>query len=127
MRRNTSCSVVGSALLGSAFLVAGCTPTGGDEARGPTAAQVEVAKTDIAYLEVSVEMYQLQKKRCPEDMVALKAAGIIREVIKDPWGRAYVITCPGEHGHVDIHSMGADKRDEGDDINSWEMTAEDRR
>ncbi len=46
------------------------------------------------------------------------------QVPKDPWGFEYQYRYPGEHGGVDIWSLGADNRDGGDgenaDIKSWE-------
>jgi general secretion pathway protein G len=92
-----------------------------DDSKGKAAAK------DIANLATSVEMYRLQKNKCPKSAQDLKAAGIIQKVTKDPWGQDYVIKCPGEHGPVDITSPGKDGEvGSDDDINSWdENLAED--
>lgn len=31
-----------------------------------------------------------------------------QSAILDPWGRAYLLRIPGEHGDVDVYSLGAD-------------------
>ena len=86
-----------------------------DDSQGKTAAK------DIATLSQSVDMYRLQKNKCPKTTQDLKAAGIIQKVTKDPWGGDYVIKCPGEHGAVDISSAGKDgEMGTDDDINSWD-------
>lgn len=82
-------------------------------------AKIKTAKKDIANLETSIEMYQIQKNKCPKSVADLKAAGIIKKITKDPWGNDYIIKCPGEHDAVDIYSEGKDKDDDSDNINSW--------
>ncbi|EDM81068.1 general secretion pathway protein G [Plesiocystis pacifica SIR-1] len=84
-------------------------------------AKVKTAQKDISNLETSVEMYQIQKNKCPKSVQDLKAAGIIKKVTKDPWGGEYTIKCPGEHGSVDIFSAGEDQQEGNeDDVVSWE-------
>ena len=84
-------------------------------------AKVKTAAKDIATLSQAVEMYQLQKNKCPKSTQDLKAAGVIAKVTKDPWGSDYEIKCPGEHGSVDISSPGKDAQPGNeDDINSWD-------
>ena len=84
-------------------------------------AKLKTAAKDIGTLVQSVEMYQLQKGKCPKSTQDLKAAGIISKVTKDPWGADYEIKCPGEHGSVDISSAGKDgQMGNEDDINSWD-------
>jgi general secretion pathway protein G len=84
-------------------------------------AKDNTAAKDIATLNQSVEMYRLQKNKCPKSAQDLKAAGIIQRVTKDPWGNDYVIKCPGEHGPTDISSAGKDGEiGTDDDINSWD-------
>jgi general secretion pathway protein G len=81
----------------------------------------KAAAKDIATLAQSVEMYRLQKNKCPKTTQDLKAAGVVARVTKDPWGQDYVIKCPGEHGPVDISSPGPDgQAGNEDDINSWD-------
>jgi general secretion pathway protein G len=46
------------------------------------------------------------------------------KVPSDPWGNRYNYRSPGEHGHYDLYSYGADGRDGGTgndaDITSWD-------
>lgn len=43
--------------------------------------------------------------------------------ITDPWGRAYLMRTPGEHGEVDVYSLGSDGAaggtGEARDVGSW--------
>jgi general secretion pathway protein G len=83
--------------------------------------KTKAAAKDIANLAQGVEMYRLQKNKCPKTAQDLKAAGILQKITKDPWGADYVIKCPGEHGPVDISSPGKDGEiGSDDDINSWD-------
>lgn len=84
-------------------------------------AKEDTARKDIINLETSIEMFQIQKNKCPKAVADLKAAGIIKKVTKDPWGNEYAIKCPGEHGDVDISSAGKDGEfGNEDDVNSWD-------
>ncbi len=42
----------------------------------------------------------------------------------DPWGKPYIYNNPGEHGEIDLYSLGADGREGGEgenrDIGSWQ-------
>lgn len=84
-------------------------------------AKTKTAAKDIGTLAQSVEMYRLQKNKCPKTAQDLKAAGIIMKITKDPWGGDYEIKCPGEHGPSDISSAGKDgEMGTDDDIHSWD-------
>ncbi|VXD01391.1 type II secretion system major pseudopilin GspG [Sphingomonas sp. 8AM] len=41
----------------------------------------------------------------------------------DPWGRKYLMRSPGEHGDVDVYSLGADGQlggtGEAKDVGNW--------
>ncbi|MBO9579638.1 MAG: type II secretion system major pseudopilin GspG [Sphingobium sp.] len=43
--------------------------------------------------------------------------------ITDPWGRTYLLRIPGEHGEVDVYSLGSDGQPggtgEAKDVGSW--------
>lgn len=84
-------------------------------------AKLKTAAKDIATLSNAVDMYRLQKNKCPKTTQDLKTAGIIPRVTKDPWGGDYEFKCPGEHGNVDISSAGKDgEMGNDDDIRSWD-------
>lgn len=87
----------------------------------------EKAKIDIATLDQGLEMYKLQNFAYPDasqGLEALVARGVIKKLPKDPWGRPYRYSAPGQHGLVDIYSLGADGAEggEGDnaDIGNWQ-------
>ena len=90
-------------------------------------AMVQKAKADIALLDQGLEMYKLNNLTYPsagEGLQALVVRGIIKKLPNDPWGRPYRYANPGQHGPVDVYSLGADGGEggEGDnaDIGSWQ-------
>ena len=89
-------------------------------------AKLKTASNDVINVQKACEQFMLQKNdKCPKSMQDLKAAGVVSRVQKDPWGQEFVITCPGEHGPVDVMSYGPDKKAGGDDdIVSWETPKE---
>ncbi len=87
----------------------------------------EKAKIDISVLDQGLEMYKLQNLTYPdpsEGLQALAAKGVIKKLPKDPWGRPYRYMMPGQHGPVDIYSLGADGAEGGEgenaDIGNWQ-------
>jgi len=46
-----------------------------------------------------------------------------QSAIVDPWGRPYLLRIPGEHGEVDVYTLGSDGRPGGTgearDVGSW--------
>lgn len=100
------------------------------------------AKSDTSQLRIdqlssSLELFYLDVGRYPseqEGLVALVEAPANledwhgpylkkREVLEDAWGAPFLYANPGQHGEVDIYSLGADKAEGGDDddkdITSW--------
>ncbi|WP_318516194.1 type II secretion system major pseudopilin GspG [Photobacterium leiognathi] len=97
--------------------------------------------TDISALEQSLEMYKLDNSVYPTTDQGLEAlvskpssspeprnyrdGGYIKRLPKDPWGYEYQYVMPGEHGPIDIFSLGADGQEGGDgvniDIGNWNM------
>ncbi|KJG13292.1 MULTISPECIES: type II secretion system major pseudopilin GspG [Photobacterium] len=104
-------------------------------------ADQQKAVTDISSLEQSLEMYKLDNSVFPTTDQGLEALvtkpssspeprnyrddGYIKRLPKDPWGYEYQYVMPGEHGAVDIFSLGADGQEGGDgintDIGNWNM------
>lgn len=104
-------------------------------------AMVQKAKADLASLEQALEMYRLDNFNYPTSEQGLDALvtqptlapqpdnyrenGYIRRLPTDPWGNDYQYRQPGEHGRVDIYSLGADGREGGEDLNAdignWEL------
>lgn len=90
-------------------------------------ALVTKAKADVALLDQGLEMYKLNNLTYPsatDGLQALVAKGVIKKLPQDPWGRPYRYVMPGQHGPVDVYSLGADGAEggEGDnaDIGNWQ-------
>lgn len=106
-------------------------------ARYLSGAKVDAAKLQIQQLSTTLDMYRLDTGSYPSQQEGLRAlvqrpSGAQRwngpyvrkpDMIKDPWGQEYVYRFPGEHGEVDIFSLGADKTSggtgENQDLGSW--------
>lgn len=100
------------------------------------------AKSDATQLRVdhllaALDLYRLDMGRFPSNAEGLNAlmtapAGAERwsgpylhraETLEDAWGNLFLYENPGQHGPVDIYSLGADEaeggEDENRDITSW--------
>ncbi len=102
-------------------------------------ARVQKVHADFKSIETALKIYRLDNYVYPtteQGLEALveassldpqprnfKAGGYLQEVPMDPWGRPYLYLSPGEHGEVDIYSLGADGlsggEDQGADIGNW--------
>ena len=103
-------------------------------------AMVTKAQADIATLEQAVELYRLNNLSYPTTADGLEAlvrppasltqaqryqpGGYIKKLPSDPWGRPYRYASPGQHGAVDIYSLGADGGEGGEgenaDVGNWQ-------
>jgi len=97
-------------------------------------ARIQKAKTDISALESALDLYKLDNFTYPTTDQGLEAlvtapssdpapanwqkGGYIKKLRKDPWQRDYLYLSPGEHGEVDIFSLGADGVEGGEDANA---------
>ena len=92
--------------------------------------------SDLVALEGALDMYKLDNSRYPTTEQGLQAlvsapsaepharnypeGGYIRRLPQDPWGSDYQLLIPGQHGQVDIFSLGPDGVPESnDDIGNW--------
>ena len=104
----------------------------------PDKARVAKAKHDITALESALDVYRLDNFTYPttdqglESLVSQpseaanwKSGGYIKKLKKDPWGNDYLYMSPGQHGELDIYSLGADGAPGGEgvfaDIGSWDI------
>lgn len=107
----------------------------------PDKARTAKAKHDIQALESALDIYRLDNFTYPTTDQGLEAlttkpsgspepknwknGGYIKKLRKDPWGNDYLYMHPGQHGEVDIYSLGADGAPGGDgvfaDIGSWDI------
>jgi general secretion pathway protein G len=83
-----------------------------------TKGKVGIAKTQVCKLVQAVNQYNIEKNKFPsqsEGLEALKSAGIMKKVPKDPWSRPYVYKFPGQDdpSRPDIYSYGADGKEGG--------------
>ena len=96
---------------------------------------------DLSTLEQALDMYRLDNLRYPTSEQGLnsltsapkveplprswRADGYIRRLPDDPWGNPYHYRAPGEHGRIDIYSLGADGAQGGEgtdsDIGNWNL------
>ncbi|GAA4502582.1 type II secretion system major pseudopilin GspG [Pseudaeromonas paramecii] len=99
------------------------------------------AVSDIVALENALDMYKLDNSRYPTTEQGLDALvtkpesdpaprnyrddGYIKRLPMDPWGNAYQMLSPGEHGKIDVFSMGLDgESGTEDDIGNWNLDGE---
>lgn len=107
----------------------------------PDAARVTKAKSDLRAIESALSLYKLDNYRYPtsdQGLQALvekpvgtpeapnwKAGGYLDRMPIDPWGKPYQYLQPGQHGVIDVFSLGADGRPGGDgydsDIGNWQL------
>lgn len=97
--------------------------------------------SDVVALENALDMYKLDNGSYPTTEQGLEALvtqpsgspeprnyredGYIKRLPQDPWGNDYLLNNPGEHGKIDILSVGPDG-EEGtdDDIGNWNLDAQ---
>lgn len=98
--------------------------------------EAKVATAQIRALEDALDQYRLDVGRYPtteQGLVALNTqpSGVTRwqgpylkkSVPNDPWGNPYQYRSPGEHGEVDLFSLGRDGQPGGTgdnaDLSNW--------
>jgi general secretion pathway protein G len=106
----------------------------------PDQAKIVRAKSDVRAIESALNMYKLDNHRYPASDQGLSAlvekpggsdaaknwkqGGYLDKVPKDPWGNEYRYLNPGQHGAIDIYSLGADGQDGGEgidaDVGNWD-------
>lgn len=102
-------------------------------------ARVQKVHADFKAIETALKIYRLDNYVYPTTEQGLQAlvepstldpeprnfkqGGYLPELPVDPWGRPYLYLSPGEHGEVDIYSLGADGLSGGEgqntDIGNW--------
>ncbi len=107
----------------------------------PDEAREVKAKQDLRALESALNLYRLDNYNYPTSEQGLRAlkekpatppeprnwkeGGYLDRLPKDPWGYDYQYISPGQHGAVDIYSLGADNQPEGEgpnaDVRNWEL------
>lgn len=105
----------------------------------PDEARVRRARVDVLALQEALTRYKADNGRYPTTAQGLEAlvhrpteapepnawreGGYLAGIPKDPWGRAYQYQQPGQHGPIDVYSLGADGNVGGEgvdtDIGNW--------
>jgi general secretion pathway protein G len=99
--------------------------------------RTQTAKVQIQNIGSALELYRLDVGRYPtseEGLSALVAApsgaagwnGPYLQkpsALKDPWDQPYLYRVPGQHGEVDVYTLGSDKAEggagEARDVGNW--------
>lgn len=98
-------------------------------------AAVRKTQIDIKTIEAALDQYRLDMFSYPSSQQGLQAlvevpadaqrkeeyrpGGYLRGgVPRDPWGNPYQYRFPGEHGVVDVYSLGADGEPGGEGLNA---------
>lgn len=103
-------------------------------------AQITRAKSDLRAVEQALNFYRMDNFSYPTSEQGLQAlvtrpndpnlrnwktGGYLPRVPKDPWNNPYLYLNPGNHGEVDIYTLGRDGRPGGEgldaDIGNWEL------
>lgn len=107
----------------------------------PDDARAQVARSDIRAIESALNLYKLDNFTYPTTEQGLEAlverpsgspepkgwkeGGYLPRLPVDPWKNPYVYLNPGEHGAIDIYSLGADGQSGGEgsssDIGNWDL------
>ena len=100
----------------------------------PDQARITKARQDIRALESALNLYRLDNYAYPstdEGLEALvnppgnkdtgnwKDGGYLDRLPNDPWDNPYQYLNPGQHGAIDIYSLGIDRQPSDDDIGNW--------
>jgi general secretion pathway protein G len=85
-------------------------------------AQVKTARLNVKEINDAITQYMIENNsECPKGMEDLVAKNNIRKAFKDPWGKDFIIKCPGasDPSGADVSSTGPDKQEgTADDVKS---------
>lgn len=100
----------------------------------PDTARLVKARQDLRTLESALNLYRLDNYSYPTTEQGLEAlirkptgepearnwaaGGYVDRLPVDPWQRPYLYLSPGEHGAIDIYTLGADGVPGGEGINA---------
>ncbi len=103
----------------------------------PEQARIVKAQQDVRALESALQMYKLDNYVYPttdQGLQALvrkptqppipphwKAGGYIARLPMDPWGHPYQYLNPGQHGPIDVYSLGPSGQPGKGEIGNWNI------
>jgi general secretion pathway protein G len=101
----------------------------------PDQARIVKAKEDIRSIESSLDLYRLDSGVYPTQAQGLQALvtqpttapvptqwkPYLKHLPIDPWGRPYRYSNPGQHGEVDVYSLGTGGEENGSTVlGNWQ-------
>jgi general secretion pathway protein G len=103
-------------------------------------AQIARVNQDLRGIETALKFYKLDNFRYPDTEQSLdalvtrpadpsiknwKTGGYLDRLPTDPWGNNYEYLNPGNHGEIDIYTLGRDGKPGGEgidaDIGNWDL------
>lgn len=102
----------------------------------PEQARITKARQDIRSLEAALNLYKLDNFTYPTTDQGLEAlvskptspeppnwkqGGYLDRLPLDSWKQPYLYLTPGQHGSIDIFSLGPDQQPSDDDIGNWNL------
>jgi general secretion pathway protein G len=99
--------------------------------------RTQTAKVQIQNITSALELYKLDVGRYPtqdeglQALVTAPSGGVAwngpylknSTALQDPWGQPYHLRSPGQHGEVDVYTLGSDKAEGGSgearDVGNW--------
>jgi general secretion pathway protein G len=86
--------------------------------------QIKTARIAVGSISNAAQQYMMENNsNCPTSLDDLVAAKNLPKKQKDPWGKDFLLKCPGtgDPDGVDVSSSGPDKQEgTADDIKSWD-------
>jgi general secretion pathway protein G len=100
--------------------------------------KTQTAKVQIQNVMAALELYRLDVGRYPTGQEGLQSLVTAPptapnwngpylkkdSALKDPWGAPYVYQIPGQHGEIDVFTLGLDQKPGGtgedQDVGSWQ-------
>jgi general secretion pathway protein G len=98
-------------------------------------AQIAAAQADVNNIGMALRLYEVDNGAYPGSLSGLvtspgaapnwRGPYLEKGIPKDPWGNDYIYSHPGSRNPngYDLHSMGPDGAESGDDICNWQTTA----
>jgi general secretion pathway protein G len=100
-------------------------------------AQIAAAQADVNNIGMALRLYEVDNGAYPQGSLQALVTSpgsapnwrgpyLEKGVPNDPWGNAYIYTCPGSHNPngYDLYSMGPDGAASGDDVCNWQTTGQ---
>lgn len=98
----------------------------------PDEARIVKAKQDVLAIQNALDLYKLDNGFYPSTDQGLMALVekptsnpiphnwqvYLKSLPKDPWGHDYLYLNPGEHGDIDVYTLGADNQPQGTGVNA---------